>query len=104
GDGARAFAALTGLRRLELARSGVTDLSPFMLMTKLEYLDCCGCRSAPPVAAIWTLPSLGELILYDALLPGSPARVLSPNPHRSSVESLRAHLAGLEAPATSLRS
>ena len=95
-DGARALAALTGLTSLDLAGSGAEDLSPLMNLIGLKRLDCSGCRLTAPVPAIWTLPSIEELILYEAVLPGVPTEVLSPYPGTSCLESLRAHFNDLE--------
>jgi internalin A len=101
-DGAWALAALTGLTQLNLAESGAEDLSPLMNLTKLWRLDCSGCRLAAPVPAIWKLPSLEELILHEAVLPGVPAEVLSPDWQTSCLESLRAHFDDLEGRASEI--
>jgi internalin A len=96
-DGVRALPALTSLTSLGLASASATDLSPLMRLSRLKYLDCSGCRLTAPVTPIWILPSLKSLILYETVLPGVPAEVLSPDPYTSCLESLRAHFGDLEA-------
>jgi len=95
--GARALAALTGLTSLNLKNTGVTDLSPLLHLDRLERLDCSGCHLTDALPELWMKPSLREVILHEATLPGVPVEVLSPNSYTSCLDTLRAHLRDLAA-------
>jgi internalin A len=95
-DGTNALATLTGLTDLNLAWSRIGSLSPLKNLTGLRHLDCSGCRLTAPIAPVWTLPSLEEVVLYRAVLPGIPPEVLSQHAYMSCLESLRAHFDDLE--------
>ena len=92
-DSARALSGLVNLTALGLWHSDVKDLSPLTHLVNLKYLDCSGCQLDAPVPELWAMPSLEIVLLHEATLPGVPAEVLSPNPHTSCLESLRAHFA-----------
>jgi internalin A len=77
------------------ARTRVKNLSPLLKLTKLEHLDCSGCRLEEAIPALWRMPSLKHVILHEATLPGVPEEVLSPNQQTSCLESLRAHFADI---------
>ena len=72
------------------------DLSLFSQLRKLETLDCSKCRveRAPP--ELWDMPSLREVILYEAVLPGVPKEVLSEFGYDVCLERLRAHFRDLK--------
>jgi internalin A len=96
-EGARALSGLVNLTTLSLWGNGVTDLSFLLQLRKLEKLDCSECQveRAPP--EFWDMPSLREVILYEAALPGVPKEVLSRNEEESCLERLRAHFRDLQA-------
>jgi internalin A len=94
--GARALAGLAKLTTLHLSGNGVIDLCLFLKLQKLEKLDCSQCEveKAPP--EFWDIPSLREVILYEAALQGVPKEVLSRSYYESCLERLRAHFRDLE--------
>ena len=94
--GARALAGMLRLKKLDIGSNSVSDLSPFLQLKELQELDCSQChlKEAPP--ELWYLPSLMELILYEATLPGVPKEVLSESLGDSCLERLRAHYRDLK--------
>ncbi len=95
-EGARALSGLVNLTTLDLSDNGVTDLSPLLPLRKLEKLDCSGClvENAPP--ELWDMPSLRQVILYEAALPGVPKEVLSESPSNSCLQRLHCHFKDLK--------
>jgi internalin A len=95
-EGSKRLSSLVNLTTLDLSDNGVIDLSAFRQLDKLRKLDCSRCRveQAPP--ALWEMPSLQEVIMYETDLQGVPKEVLSPRQYTSCLESLRAHFKDLE--------
>ena len=81
-DGARALSGLVNLTSLDLSSTGVKDLSPLLQLGKVRELNCSGCQLDDAIPALWMMPSLVQVILHEAALPGVPAEVLSPTPTR----------------------
>ena len=76
-EGARALSGLVHLTTLDLGGNGVIDLSSLGRLQKLEKLDCSGCQEKKAPPELWDMPSLREVILYEAALPGVPKEILS---------------------------
>ena len=95
-DGARALSDLVKLTELNLSSNGVIDLHHLLQLRKLKKLECSRCQieKAPP--ELWNMPSLREVILYEAALPGVPKEVLSQSWGDSCLERLRAHFRDLK--------
>jgi internalin A len=73
-----------------------------MTLHRIERLDLSGCHIDHPMEALWTKPSLREVILHEATLPGVPAEELSPNSSTSCLDRLRAYFADLQQGAVSI--
>ena len=120
------LAGLTGLLSLDCSRTDVSDLAPLAGLTGLQSLDCNGTKVADlaplsdlpnlqrlladdchieiaPPDRLWRKPSLHEVDLFGASVPGLPAEVLSQRPGDNCLPRIRAHLDDLAAGAETVR-
>ncbi len=88
---------LTALQALHCSHTSVADLSPLIGLTALQTLYCSRCELKLIPEGFWDKPSLQQLGLYQAELPGIPAEVLSQSYGDNCLEQLRSHLHDLEA-------
>ena len=96
-DGVQALRSLSGLTDLNLDNTRVTDFSPLLTFSELAELSCSGCKFGDSLPELWARPSLRNVVLYEATLPGVPAEVLSRSLDDNCLERLRAHFADLAA-------
>ena len=81
------------LRHLDCSATQIRDLTPIIGLPNLKSLTFLNCRLENAPIEIWRKPSLNRLSLAFTDIPGIPGEVLGIN----CLESLRAHLAELEA-------
>ena len=94
--GATALKGLVNLTRLNLAGNEIGDISPLVLLRNLRKINLSGSHLDHDVPAFWMLPSLQEVILHGARLPGVPVEILSRDgSFDNCLDRLRAHLADL---------
>jgi internalin A len=91
------LAGLTALQTLNCASTPVADLAPLAGLPNLRHLYALRCQLKSPPSRFWHKPSLEEVFLYSAALPGIPAEVLSSHWVENCLPRLRAHLDDLEA-------
>src|ERR1044071_3444936 len=96
------LAGLSGLQSLDCSGTQVSDLGPLAGLSGLQSLDCSECSLKRIPEGMWQKSSLEEVYLFNTLLPGIPAEVLSQEPYENCLESLRAHFRDLAAGATTL--
>jgi Leucine-rich repeat (LRR) protein len=95
-EGAQALKGLVNLTSLDLAGNEVGDISPLVLLRNLRKINLSGSHLDHDVPAFWMLPSLQEVILHGARLPGVPVEILSRDgSFDNCLDRLRAHLADL---------
>jgi internalin A len=95
-EGAQALKGLVKLTDLNLQANGIGDISPLVLLRNLRKINLSGSHLDHDVPAFWMLPSLQEVILHDASLPGVPVEILSTDSYSDNcLDRLRAHLADL---------
>jgi Leucine-rich repeat (LRR) protein len=80
--------SLTRLQWLYCPRTQVSDLTPLASLAALSSLSCSGCRLTHVPEGFWDKPSLKELYLFEAKLPGIPTEVLSADHGTSCLDSL----------------
>jgi internalin A len=88
---------LAALQSLFCSSTLVADLSPLSGLAALQTLDCSWCELKLIPEGFWDKPSLQNIWLYQARVPGIPAEVLSQRYGYNCLEQLRAHLRDLEA-------
>ena len=98
------LAGLTGLQSLDCSRTSVSELAPLSDLPNLKQLRANACRieTAPP-DRLWRKPSLHEVRLFGASVPGLPAEVLSQDVFDNCLPRIRAHLDDLAAGAETVR-
>jgi internalin A len=64
-------------------------------LRNLRKINLSGSRLDYDLPVFWMLPSLQEVILHDASLPGMPVEILSRHNYDNCLDRLRAHLADL---------
>jgi internalin A len=94
-EGAQALKGLVNLTSLNLRRNRIEDISPFVSLRNLRWIDLSECHLDRDVPAFWMLPSLRVAILHNASLPGVPVEILSKDIGDNCLDRLRAHLADL---------
>jgi internalin A len=92
---AQALKGLVNLTSLDLRRNRIADISPLVSLRNLRKINLSGSHVDHDVPAFWMLPSLQEVILHDATLPGVPVEILSKDSNDNCLYRLRAHLADL---------
>jgi internalin A len=94
-EGARALKGLVNLTSVELPGNRIRDISPLVSLRNLRTINLSGNHVDHDAPAFWMLPSLQQVILHDASLPGVPVEILSTHSGDNCLDRLRAHLADL---------
>lgn len=86
-----ALALITTLEKLECCGSAVASLDPIAGPNALRELDCSSCALQSIPLSLLRKPTLKQLVLVDATIPGVPAHTLSDGEWTNCLDDLRNH-------------